>query len=68
MALTDEDIEEIYAIINEALEANDLKQRSESSRYAGEKNSLDLEYKQKRAEIKARSRGRTPRRIIHVGN
>lgn len=61
MALTDEDIEQIYAIIDDALEASDLKEKAMAARYVSERNRLEMEYKRKRRQIKRKARGRRPR-------
>lgn len=61
MALTDEDVEEIYAIINDAMEANDLKEQAKSARYVADKNRLEMEYQRKREKIRKKARGRKPR-------
>jgi hypothetical protein len=61
MALTDEDVEEIYAIINEALESNDLREQAKSARYVADKNRLEMEYQREREKIRKKARGRRPR-------
>jgi len=59
MALTDQDIEEIYAIINEALEAVETKEKARGAAKVADKNALELEYKSKRQQIKEKAKGRT---------
>ncbi len=61
MALSDDDVEEIYAMINEALEANDIKERARSSRRVSDKNSLEIEYHKKREALKKKAKNKTPR-------
>ncbi len=61
MALTDDDIDQIYAIINEALEANDLKEQARRSTRVSDQNALLMEYQSKREQIYRKANGKRPR-------